>query len=92
MAHANPLEKEPFHHISVLLNEAIAHLSLKPGGRYLDATVGGGGHSSAILIAYPDTTVVAIDQDEQAVAAAQHRLEAYGDRVQFWQGNFSDYD
>ncbi|MEM7769650.1 MAG: 16S rRNA (cytosine(1402)-N(4))-methyltransferase RsmH [Cyanobacteria bacterium P01_A01_bin.37] len=81
-----------FHHIPVLLNEAIAHLSLKPGGHYLDATVGGGGHSSAILNAYPDTTVVAIDQDEQAIAAAQERLIEYGDRIHFWKGNFSDYE
>ncbi len=84
-------ELQPFHHIPVLLNEAIAHLSPKPGGHYLDATVGGGGHAATMLDAHPDITLVAIDQDEQAIAAAQARLAPYGDRTQFWRGNFSDY-
>jgi 16S rRNA (cytosine1402-N4)-methyltransferase len=92
VAEINQPEINAFHHIPVLLDEAIAHLSIKPGGNYLDATVGGGGHSAAILSAYPDTRVVAIDQDEQAIAATRHRLAAYGDRIHFWHGNFSEYD
>lgn len=80
-----------FVHIPVLLQEAIAGLALKPGGRYLDATVGGGGHSDAILRSHPNVRLVAVDQDRHAIAAAQRRLVDYGDRVMFWQGNFADY-
>ena len=74
------------------MEEAIAGLNLKSGGRYLDATVGGGGHSQQILQRVQDTQVVALDQDKQAIAAAQTRLQDIVDRVEFWQGNFSDYD
>lgn len=81
-----------FKHISVLMEEAIAGLNLKPGGRYLDATVGGGGHSQQILTRGVDTRVIALDQDQQAIAAAQARLQDMASRVEFWQGNFSDYD
>ncbi|MEM9216910.1 MAG: 16S rRNA (cytosine(1402)-N(4))-methyltransferase RsmH [Cyanobacteria bacterium P01_F01_bin.150] len=81
-----------FKHISVLMEEAIAGLNLKSGGRYLDATVGGGGHSQQILARGVDTEVVALDQDQQAIAAAQARLQEMASRVEFWQGNFSDYD
>jgi 16S rRNA (cytosine1402-N4)-methyltransferase len=81
-----------FVHIPVLSQPLIAGLVVRPEGRYLDATVGGGGHSSLILAAFPDTTLVAIDQDEQAIAAAQSKLSVYGDRAHFWQGNFADYD
>jgi 16S rRNA (cytosine1402-N4)-methyltransferase len=80
-----------FVHIPVLSQPLIQGLSIRPGGHYLDATVGGGGHSSLILAAAPDVSLVAIDQDAQAIAAAQAALSTYGDRVQFWQGNFADY-
>lgn len=80
-----------FHHITVLEEELIAELEIQPSGIYLDTTVGGGGHSNRILAAYPDTRVIAIDRDQQALAAAKRRLAPYGDRVTFWQGNFVDY-
>jgi 16S rRNA (cytosine1402-N4)-methyltransferase len=79
-----------FHHITVLEEELIAGLEIQQAGLYLDATVGGGGHSARIL-AYPDTRVVAIDRDHQALAAAKARLSSYEDRVTFWQGNFAEY-
>ncbi|MGK7891747.1 MAG: 16S rRNA (cytosine(1402)-N(4))-methyltransferase RsmH, partial [Leptolyngbyaceae cyanobacterium] len=81
-----------FKHVSVLVEEAIAQLNLQPQGIYLDATVGGGGHSQAILDRATESRVVGIDQDARAIAAAQSRLHEYGDRIQFWRGNFSDYD
>lgn len=80
----------PFHHIPVLADATIAYLLLRPGGRYLDATVGGGGHSQLIL-QVPGTHVVAVDQDPVALAAARDRLSTYGDRVAFHHGNFADY-
>ncbi|NEQ98758.1 MAG: 16S rRNA (cytosine(1402)-N(4))-methyltransferase RsmH [Cyanothece sp. SIO2G6] len=81
-----------FKHVSVLMEEAIAALNLQPQGYYLDATVGGGGHSQQILERVAESRVVGIDQDGMAIAAAQAQLQDYGDRIQFWQGNFSDYD
>jgi len=66
-------------------------LAVRPGGHYLDATVGGGGHSRLILEAAPDVQVTAVDRDEQAIAAAKH-LGKYGDRVQFFLSNFADYE
>ncbi|MEQ9621680.1 16S rRNA (cytosine(1402)-N(4))-methyltransferase RsmH [Coleofasciculus chthonoplastes] len=80
-----------FFHRSVLSQELIAGLTIRPGGHYLDATVGGGGHSELILSAAPDVRVTAIDQDAHAIAAAQTRLAPDRDRIQFWRGNFVDY-
>lgn len=83
---------EQFHHISVLSRELMEGLALTEGGLYLDATVGGGGHSELVL-ALPNTRVIALDRDQDALTAAKARLqENYGDRIQFWQGNFADYN
>jgi 16S rRNA (cytosine1402-N4)-methyltransferase len=85
-------EREPssFVHVPVLSRELIDGIRVQPGGRYLDATVGGGGHSQLIL-SVPQVSLVAIDQDAEAIAAAQQRLSEFGDRVQFWQGNFAAF-
>jgi len=79
-------------HISVLPQQVIEGLQLKPGGHYLDLTVGGGGHSSLILASDESVRVTALDQDISALKAAGETLSVYGDRVQFWQGNFADFD
>lgn len=81
-----------FRHVSVLIEEAIAALNLHDEGYYLDATVGGGGHSQQLLERVTDSQVMGLDQDEMAIAAAQERLQGYGDRIQFWHGNFAEYD
>ncbi|MFE4105371.1 16S rRNA (cytosine(1402)-N(4))-methyltransferase RsmH [Almyronema epifaneia] len=81
-----------FHHVPVLGQAVLQYLAFAPKGQYLDATVGGGGHSQLLLTAMPESTLVAIDQDTQAIAAAQATLAPYGDRVEFWHGNFSQYD
>lgn len=86
-------ENRDFFHIPVLSRELIEGLNIRPGGHYLDATVGGGGHSALILATFPDVRVTAIDRDEQALTAAKVRLAEYGDeRIDFWQGNFADYN
>lgn len=87
----NQTEAPTFFHVSVLSRELIAGLAIRPGGHYLDATVGGGGHSRLILEAAPDVLVTAIDQDEQAIAAAKTQLHDSGERIQFWHGNFTNY-
>ncbi|MCL1464223.1 16S rRNA (cytosine(1402)-N(4))-methyltransferase RsmH [Argonema galeatum] len=86
-------QKEPaaFVHIPVLAHELIEGLAICPGGHYLDATVGGGGHSRLILEAAPDIQITAIDRDEDAIVAAKIYLAEYTSRIQFWQGNFTEY-
>lgn len=85
-------EESAFVHVPVLSREVIAGLAINSGGHYLDATVGGGGHSQLILAAAPDVRVTAIDRDQQAIAAAQTQLAIYGDRVQFVSSNFATYN
>ncbi len=83
------MQDSSFHHIPVLHQELIAGLNIQSGGHYLDATVGGGGHSDLILQAAPDVKLMAIDRDENAIAAARAKLP---ESVQFWQGNFAEYN
>lgn len=81
-----------FNHLSVLSRELIAGLNILSLGIYLDATVGGGGHSELILNQEKDVKLVAIDRDETAIAAVKERLaKFYPQRLDFWQGNFADY-
>ncbi|MEH2174663.1 16S rRNA (cytosine(1402)-N(4))-methyltransferase RsmH [Nostoc sp.] len=86
------LEEPIFSHLPVLPQETIAGLAVSPGGHYLDTTVGGGGHSRLILAAAPNVRVTAIDQDEDALAAARKELAEFGDRIQFIHCNFADYE
>ncbi|MBN3882791.1 MAG: 16S rRNA (cytosine(1402)-N(4))-methyltransferase RsmH [Nostoc sp.] len=86
------LEEPIFSHLPVLPQEVIAGLAVSPGGHYLDTTVGGGGHSRLILEAAADVRVTAIDQDEDALAAARKELAEFGDRIQFIHRNFADYE
>ena len=81
-----------FNHRSVLSRELIAGLDIKTGGRYLDATAGGGGHSELILNQGENIQLLAIDRDETAIAATKARLaQYYPQQLEFWQGNFADY-
>jgi 16S rRNA (cytosine1402-N4)-methyltransferase len=86
-----PIAAPDFIHIPVLSDELVEGLAVRPDGHYLDATVGGGGHSALILQVAANVRVTAIDQDAQALTAAQAKLAEYGDRVQFWRGNFARY-
>lgn len=83
---------EAFEHLSVLSRELIAGLDILSTGKYLDATAGGGGHSELILQQSPDLKLIAIDRDETAIAAVKTRLgNYYPQQLEFWQGNFADY-
>lgn len=81
-----------FSHVPVLSQELIEGLSICSGGHYLDVTVGGGGHSRLILEAFPDVRVTAIDRDDRAIQAAATNLTQHASRLQFWQGNFAEYE
>ena len=78
-------------HEPVMVEEVLDYLAVAPGGRYVDGTLGGGGHTHAILDASaPDGQVLSIDRDPRAIEFARRRLAAYGDRVQFVRGNYGD--
>ena len=77
-----------FHHLPVLLNECIEQLSIRPGGDYLDCTLGGGGHSSAILRKLEGGSLTGIDRDADAIAAATARIT--DPRFRALRGNFHD--
>ena len=79
-----------FQHHSVLLTETVAALSPRDGEVYCDCTLGGGGHSEAILEAAPGCRLIGIDRDLEALAAAGERLARFGDRVTFIHGAFGD--
>lgn len=79
-----------FHHVPVLLPETLAALAIKPDGIYVDCTLGGGGHSQAILERLgPAGRLIGFDQDENALQAAGERLAPYGDRVRLVHTNFA---
>jgi 16S rRNA (cytosine1402-N4)-methyltransferase len=76
-------------HVPVMLQEVLRHLAPRPGGRYIDATAGGGGHSLALLqSSAPDGRVLSLDADPRALARLQTRLQAYGARSVVAQANF----
>lgn len=79
-----------YKHISVLLNESIEGLKVNKDGIYIDATLGGGGHSSLILSKLENGHLYSFDQDEYAIAIAKNRLEKIGNNFTIIQSNFSN--
>lgn len=78
-------------HRSVMLEEVLVWLQPKAGGRYLDGTIGAGGHSRAILEASgPDGRIIGLDRDAAAVALARQTLMPFGDRVVIMQAQYRD--
>ncbi|NVL67659.1 16S rRNA (cytosine(1402)-N(4))-methyltransferase [Escherichia coli] len=71
-----------FVHATVMKTEVTEALAPR-AGIYVDATVGGGGHSEAILEAHADSRVIALDRDQMALDAARARLARFGDRITF---------
>ena len=81
---------KPFHHISVLLEECLEGLAIKPDGIYLDGTLGGAGHSSQIAKRLTTGRLIGIDRDPVALEAAGQRLAPYRDRVTLVHSNFCE--
>ena len=77
-------------HFSVLLNECIENLNIKPDGVYLDGTLGLGGHSYQIASRLSTGRLICIDRDETAIERAGKRLAVFGDKITFVHGNFCD--
>ena len=84
------MEEQVFSHVSVLLQECMDALCIKPDGIYIDGTAGGGGHSSEIASRLETGKLIALDRDMSAVKAAGARLEKYGERAQVVHSNFSE--
>ena len=81
-----------FHHVSVLLEECIQALNIKPDGIYVDGTLGGAGHSSRIAALLTTGRLIGIDRDPVALEAAGKRLEPWKDRVTLVHSNFCQMD
>lgn len=80
-----------FEHISVMPAEALSYLNPRPGGIYVDGTLGGAGHAGQILEASsPDGILIGFDRDQAALKVAAERLAKFGDRLHLVNRNFSD--
>lgn len=82
-----------FEHVPVLFDEVMEALNIRPGGIYVDGTVGGGGHSAGICERLGASgTLIAVDRDCEALAAAEKRLAGYSCGKRFVHANYSDTD
>ncbi len=80
-----------FNHVSVLLEETIDNLKVKPDGIYVDGTLGGGGHAFEVLRQLgPKGSFIGIDQDDAAIQAAGKRLDEFKDKVTIVKSNYCD--
>ena len=82
------MEEMQFNHYSVLLNETIEELQVKPDGIYLDGTLGGGGHAYQVCKRLTGGHFYGIDQDAAAIQAASERLKEFGSRVTILRDNY----
>lgn len=81
-----------FRHVSVLADECVEGLNIKPDGIYVDATLGGGGHSGRIAERLKNGKLIAIDKDCEAIEFASERLKAYKDKITFVHDDFKNID
>ena len=81
-----------FEHAPVMVDEITAVFASVPSGTIVDATLGGGGHTAALLDSRDDLDVIGIDQDHDALQAATSRLSGYGDRLRTSQRRFDQFD
>lgn len=80
-----------FHHYSVLLEEAVSYLNIRPDGVYVDGTLGGGGHAYEVAGHLKEGgKLIGIDQDADALKAAGERLSVYGERVTLCRNNYAN--
>ncbi len=80
-----------FKHTSVLFEETMENLDIRPEGTYLDGTLGGGGHACGVVSRLQGKgRLIGIDQDEEAIAAAGERLKAYRERVTMIRDNYAN--
>nr|WP_330414383.1 16S rRNA (cytosine(1402)-N(4))-methyltransferase RsmH [Lachnotalea glycerini] len=80
-----------FEHKSVLLDETISNLNIKPDGIYVDGTLGGGGHAYEVCARLKDKgRFIGIDQDEAAIKAAGEKLKEFGNKVTIVRSNYND--
>ena len=80
-----------FNHYSVLLNETIENLNIKPDGIYVDGTLGGGGHAYQVALRLSEKgRLIGIDQDADAIAAAGERLKEFGDKITIIRSNYAN--
>jgi 16S rRNA (cytosine1402-N4)-methyltransferase len=78
-------------HVPVMVREVLAALNVQPGGRYIDCTLGGGGHAEAILEqAQPGGSLLGIDANAEAIERSRARLARFEEGVRLAQGNFRD--
>ena len=78
-------------HYSVLLNETIENLNIKPDGIYVDGTLGGGGHAYQVASRLSEKgRLIGIDQDADAIAAAGERLKEFGDKITIIRSNYAN--
>ena len=80
-----------FNHYSVLRNETIENLNIKPDGLYVDGTLGGGGHAYQVASRLSEKgRLIGIDQDADAIAAAGERLKEFGDKITIIRSNYAN--
>ncbi len=80
-----------FNHYSVLLNETIENLNIKPDGIYVDGTLGGGGHAYQVASRLSEKgRLIGIDQDADAIAATGERLKEFGDKITIIRSNYAN--
>ncbi len=77
-------------HLPVLPNQVLEVLAPREDGLYIDATIGGGGHSAQILKAAPNSRLLGMDTDSEALQSAREQLASFGERTHFIHGNFKD--
>jgi 16S rRNA (cytosine1402-N4)-methyltransferase len=84
------LLENDFHHQPVLVREVVSLMEPAGRGEIMDGTVGGGGHTLALLERFPECRILAVDRDPEALSAARERVARYGGRVRFFEGGFEE--
>ena len=84
------MEVNQFNHYTVMKNEAVGALNVNPNGIYIDATLGGGGHSFEIAKQLDSGKLIAIDRDEEAIRFARERLKEFDGKIYYLKDNYAN--